>query len=190
MFTTITVAVRKGTEGYVAGIKQEGDGYPYAGASPDEALGYAIREHWLGGAFKGPIKLELDIASNTPADAHMIPWLPKPGDMAPEGCEWDWTCPTMEETRWRPFVGAVCKGHVAMDATGGTFKFQIPLPPEYDVVITDDVTRQDAQGIYDGLITTVQAGSWNSVYGAYVTAIANRINTYDSQRTQSTGEPA
>jgi hypothetical protein len=29
------------------------------GTSPDEALGHAIRELWLGCAFEGPVKLEL-----------------------------------------------------------------------------------------------------------------------------------
>jgi len=63
MHRPVKVAVRRGVVGYVAYVPQDGD--VYAGASPDEALGYAIREHWLNGTFDRPITLELDIASDT-----------------------------------------------------------------------------------------------------------------------------
>lgn len=52
----ITIKVRYSDDFYRATCGSE-----YLGVSPDEALGYCIRELWLGGTFLKPVKLELDL---------------------------------------------------------------------------------------------------------------------------------
>lgn len=70
----ITIKVRRDGAGYVAGVKEDlpdvPNGlvdYPYGGNSPDEAIGYCVRELYLGGAFAGAVYLDFDIQSDTPA---------------------------------------------------------------------------------------------------------------------------
>lgn len=46
------------------------DGDPELGASPDEALGAAIRSLWLCGQLKGFVKIDLDIQSDAPPPPH------------------------------------------------------------------------------------------------------------------------
>jgi hypothetical protein len=60
----ITIAVRCQGDAYVA--YRVGEEYLYHGASPDEALGYLMREYWLADVFERPVRLVLDIQSGVP----------------------------------------------------------------------------------------------------------------------------
>ena len=74
----------------------------------------------------------------------MIPWHPKPGDIPPVGCEFDWADgddwmlwqSEGDGPNWNPVIYAE-----HLDASVGTFKFRIPAPTNHhgnaDTVDTD-----------------------------------------------------
>lgn len=120
---------------------------------------------------------------NTPTTKTMIPWHPVAGDIPPAGCEYDWA-DTPEgwvdaseswvpwhdvyaAPDWNPVIYAE---HLKTPA----FRFQIPLPPEYAVVIHNDAALRDAQAILDGLFAKGMLGTVDTAYVDYIgTAIGN-----------------
>ena len=106
----------------------------------------------------------------------MIPWHPEPGNIPPTGCQYEWITahPHLGE-RWDSWnvgghVEPVKQRHIDM------FKFRIPLPPEYDVTISDAATLQKAQAILDRLF---RQGRLSAVDTAYVNYIGDRIGDYE-----------
>lgn len=122
----------------------------------------------------------------TPDTKIMISWHPVPGDIPPEGCEYAFADSKRKHwTRWPSGewpsgdrVMPVEIGHLKQTPHWGAFVFQIPLPPQYAVTITDDTTLREAQAILDGLFAKV---ALNTVDTAYADYVANCIGDYEDR---------